>query len=201
MARTGRPNKLDAVATRRRDGTPVTVAEQIIERVQLGMTHATAARSAGVSRDTMHRWRLDGARLRALQASGELRRPTANQQRLIDFSDNLDRAEAEAEAIRLGIVQGAAIGGGTITKTTRKVDTQGNILETTTVTETIRPDWRAAAWWLERRRDGYTPRVELTGADGAPLVPEGDAARDLADSLRAYLEGRADAQAEAEAQS
>ena len=197
MARTGRPQKLDEIVSRRRDGTGVTIAQTITERIQLGMSIRSAAASAGIPAGTVHRWRLEGARLKALQAQGKLRRPGANQARLIDFCDGIDRAEAEAEAVRLGIVQSAAMGGATVTKTTVRTRA-GQVVEQTTVTETLKADWHAAAWWLERRRPGYTPRVELTGADGAPLVPETDQAVALADSLRAYLEGRADALAESE---
>ena len=31
-------------------------------------------------------------------------------------------------------------------------------------------DWRAAAWLLERRCEGYTSRHEITGKDGVPLA-------------------------------
>lgn len=196
----GRPSKIDQVARTRDDGTHVTVGEQLVERVQLGLDLQTAADSAGISRTTLHKWRLAGARHRAEAAQG--RKLTAQARRLAEFVDALERAEAEAEANRLAIIQRAATGGARVTKTTEKRDASGVLLESTTTTETLRPEWTAAAWWLERRR-GYVKRYELTGADGAPLVPPAEAARSLADSLREYLQGvddgKAAAKAEAEA--
>jgi hypothetical protein len=177
MARTGRPSKIDQVVRHRPDGSPVTAGEQVVERVQLGMDLQVAADSAGISRSTLHNWRLTGARHRAEAAQGKKLTPA--QARLADFLDALERAEAEAEANRLAIVQRAATGGAQVVKVTEKVDAQGQLLERTTVTETLAPQWTAAAWWLERRR-GYVKRYELTGAEGAP-----------ADSLRTYLEGAA----------
>lgn len=196
MARTGRPSKIDQVVRHRPDGSPVTAGEQVVERVQLGMDLQVAADSAGISRSTLHTWRLTGARHRAEAAQGK--RLTPAQERLADFLDALERAEAEAEANRLAIVQRAATGGAQVVKVTEKVDAQGQLLERTTVTETLAPQWTAAAWWLERRR-GYVKRVEVTGAEGQPLVPQGEQARGLADSLRTYLEGAAAGAAEAKA--
>lgn len=190
----GRPTKLDQVVRTRDDGTNVTAGEQVIDRVQLGMPLAAAADSAGLDRVTLHRWRVEGARLRAEHAQGRLRRPNRKQSNLIAFCNGLERAEAEAEASRLAIVQRAAVGGGVTTKTTVKTDASGNVVERTTVTETLAPQWTAAAWWLERRR-GYVKRYEVTGADGQPLVPPDEAARGLADSLRDFLTGAATAQA------
>ena len=197
MATMGRPTKLDQIVLVRDDGSTVTAGQQIIDRVQLGMTLAAAADSAGVDRSTLHRWRVAGARYRADQAQGRLPDPTREQQGLIDFCNALERAEAEAEVARLGIVQRAAVGGQAIKKTTIKYATipatdkepaRRVEVERIEVEETLAPQWAAAAWWLERRR-GYVKRYELTGAEGSPLVPPGEAARDLAESLREFQAG------------
>lgn len=204
----GRPTKLDQVVRHREGGQPVTAGEQVVERVQLGMDKADAADSAGIDRSTLHRWTVAGARHRAQQAQGKLKRPTPAQLALIEFCNALERAQAEAEANRLAIIQRCAQGGAVVTKTTTKVQlvtdpTTGQVTEVpterTVVTETLRPEWTAAAWWLERKRGYVRPPIEITGAGGAPLVPPAEAARDLADSARAWLESDASAQAEAEA--
>lgn len=198
----GRPSKIDQVVHHQADGTPITAGQQVINRVQLGMEYQGACDSAGIERSTLHRWRLEGARLRAQQAQGKLSDPTDHQLGLIDFCNALERAEAEAEANRLAIIQRAAQGGAVVTKTVRKVQRQqqpdGSFkdveVERTEHSETLRPEWTAAAWWLERRKPArYARRVEVTGADGQPLVPANEQARSLADSLRDYLTGIEDA--------
>lgn len=191
----GRPSKIDQVVRHRGDGSAVTAGQQVIERIQLGQDLTDAADSAGISRATLHKWRLAGARARAEAIEGV--RLRAADKRLADFVDALERAEGEAEANRLAIIQRVAQGGATITKITEKRQVVYNdagvaserVVERTIVTETLRPEWTAAAWWLERRRKGYTKRVELTGAEGTPLVPPDVAARNIADDLRVFLAG------------
>lgn len=199
--RMGRPTLLDQVVRYREvDGrqVPVTAGEQVVERRRLGLDQASAAASAGVDKSTLHHWRLDGARARADEARGRTLSP--KEAGLRDFVDALERAEAEWEAGNLAIIQRAAQGGHVVTKTTEKwvadptAPNGRRVTERSTVTETLAPQWTAAAWQLERmRQDKYVRRMELTGADGKPLVSEPEQARGLADALRAYQQGIADA--------
>lgn len=190
----GRPLELNRVVRYREvqgEQVPVTAGEQVIERRGLGLDDQAAADSAGINRTTLHHWRLGGARARAIEAQG-LRELTPDEQDLRDFVNGLERAEAEWEASRLAIIQRAAQGGYQVSRTVEKwvAPTPGAapvLVERVVTTTTARPEWQAAAWQLERlRRDKYARRWEVTGADGAPLIPEQDQARNLADSLRAY---------------
>ena len=199
MARTGRPTKLDQPITVTDDGNVITTADVVIERVRLGLSFATAATSAGISRATLHNWRLEGARHRADQTQGRLPKPTKRQAQLIDFLDRLEKAEGEAEITRLSVIRSVGIGGQTRTKTTVRKDHAGAVIETIEVTEQAIPQWTASAWWLERRMpEKYAKRVEVTGQGGAPLIPEEERARQVADELRDFLAGAA-AAAEVEA--
>jgi hypothetical protein len=194
-ARMGRPSEITKVVRHRSDGSPVTAGEQIIERAQLGLDYQAAADSAGISRLALHHWRLDGARLRAVEAQGK-RELAPHEAVFRDFVNALERAESEWEAARLAIIQRGAQGGATVTKTTEKWVPGPNpgdpqvLVERTVVTETLRPEWTAAAWQLERRKPHkYGRRVALTDGEGGPLIPVQEQARGLADSLREYMLG------------
>lgn len=200
--RMGRPLELTQIVRHREVNgaqVPVTAGEQVIERRGLGLDDQAAADSAGVNRSTLHNWRLGGARARAIEARG-VRELTADEIELANFIDALERAEAEWEASRLAIIQRGAQGGYQTTKTVEKwqPDATGTpvLVERAVTTETANPQWQAAAWQLERmKRDKYARRWEVTGADGAPLMPEQDQARAIADSAREYLRGVNDAEA------
>lgn len=188
MARTGRPLKLDDPARTRPDGTIVTIAEAIITAVSLGQDFTAASKGAGISSVTLHSWRLTGARARTQQIKGL--KITDNDRRLIEFLNALEKAEAEAELERLAIIHRASQPH-QVVKIVEKVDPtqtgpdgQPKVLERTTTTETRPGLWTPAAWWLERRIPSkYARRLELTGADGAQLIPPADRARSLAESL------------------
>ncbi len=70
-----------------------------------------------------------------------------------NFSQSLQKAEAEAKQKMINTVRTAASG-----------YKDGN--------KKVYPVWQAAAWWLERKhRDEYALRQEITGIDGKPLIP------------------------------
>jgi len=129
---------------------PFTLADQIVERVRTGLDLTDAAASANLTKQTIWNWRRRGALNRALAAQGKPY-ATADGPAYVQFVDALERAEAEAELVRLAIIQRAAEGGFKTTRETVRYDAAGDVLERTVVTEIALPQWTAAAWYLERR--------------------------------------------------
>ncbi len=144
--------------------------------------------SAGITHQTLLAWRKQGGYAREKAARGE--KLTPNERQYARFLNQMEKAEEEAVAVRLGCIQGAADGGWVKTKTVVKTNAAGEVVEEVTTTETVAPEWTAAAWQLERQLPNeFGRRMAVTGADGAPLVPKEDRADTLASSLEAYLAG------------
>lgn len=195
MGSAGRPLKLDAIVGQTEDGQPITAGDRVLELTRTTWSpRRYIAAHAGLNHVTLNSWRREGGLARAAMARGE--KVTQNQRRLAAFLTAWEKAEAEAVAARLGVIREAAAGGWVKTKTVTKVNADGEVVETTTTTETLAPEWQAAAWMLERRRpEDFGRRVEVTGKDGSPLIPKEDRAGQLAASLEGFLAG-ADAQRE-----
>jgi len=198
--RRGVPPTLDRVIRTRKDGTPVTAADHILDRIRLGADFDDATAGADITRQTLWNWRRAGGNARAKQANGH--DLDEREQRYADFLDALETAEAEVEASRLFVVTRAGEGGAVVTKrlVKRRLDTSDPnrprmvVVEEIERTETLAPQWTAAAWFLERRfPEKYRRRYELETSDSAGVSAE-ERARDLADSLRAYMQGIADAE-------
>lgn len=120
----GRPCKL----------TPV-LQEKIVNAVAAGNYADTAAALAGISKGTFFAWIKKGAR----SHYGKFR----------DFSDAIEKAQAESEVRDLRYIGQAAAAG----------------------------SWQAAAWRLEQKfpkRWGRVDRSEVTGKDGGPVEVKGE---------------------------
>ena len=192
MAKTGRPSKITQEVT---PGS--THADVLIEKITMGLHQRAACDLAGINKSTLHRWTLEGSRLTALATQDKLPKPTKEQLALVDFSDRLSKAYAEAEANRLAIIDRIAQGGVKTERTvvkyaTKIVDGEPTRVEVERVvhTDTLRPEWTAAAWYLERTHpDKYGKRIELTGAEGSALVPPAQQAKALGESLAEFQAG------------
>ena len=118
--------------------------ERLLEAIRAGNYRITACQYAGIAKQTLRNW--------IAIAQG----PDAPPE-YIDFLAALEKAEADAEAYDLALIRNAARG---------EKDETGEY--------TVKPQWQAAAWRLERknperwgRRDAT--KIELTGADGGPV--------------------------------
>lgn len=108
------------------------VVEAICNSIKLGNYAKVACASAGISESVYYKW-LD-----------EAKEPGASKE-LVEFMESIERAEAEAEAIKVAQVAKAA-----------------------------QKTWQAAAWFLERKhgeRWGRNDRLrqEISGPDGGPI--------------------------------
>jgi len=115
---------MSEIKTRGRNSkyTPERV-KTITDALADGQTRRCAFGLAGISHQCFHHWLETHA----------------------DFSEAVEKAEAEAEAFHASNVKKASLDG----------------------------TWQSSAWWLERRRKSdYAIRVENTGDGGAPMKIE-----------------------------
>lgn len=169
MAGKGAPSKLDA-----------STQQIICAAIRRGLGYEPAARMAGIRYTTLRNW-INRAEAELERLKNPKTRLKQSEKPYLDFLDELQRAEAEGENTNADIVGDAARGGQQITKkeTHRKRlfdKKQGAFVvveETeTTKIETAAPDWRAAAFILERRhpdRWGRQVKAEVSGPGGKPV--------------------------------
>ncbi|MBV1940788.1 hypothetical protein KUF83_30095 [Streptomyces sp. BV286] len=165
------------------------VETRLIEASRAGLAVDLAAVAAGIHRATFLRWMAYGRTETLDRASGN--DPDPELDHLVEFFEKVERARASAALSAALDIRRASRGG--IVTTHRKFDPHsGKVLEETITTP---PDWRAAAWYLERQhRKQYGKEdhveIELTGAAGGPVTventgPSVDLATRLAETLHA----------------
>lgn len=155
---------------------------RFLDAHRLGLPIEQAAAFAGLDHSTVHEWiaRGEGRDPRGRGSTPETRA----------FVEDLARARAEQHTVDVLLIENAARGGAEIERRTiRRANG-----ETEVVVRRSPPDWRAAAWLLERRyRELYArpQQVEVTGAEGGPVqlsggfANESELARRLESALRA----------------
>jgi transposase len=127
-------------------GRPTLATEEVCSRVialiQAGNYIETAASSVGISKSTLFLWLKRGAReRRRMERTGT--KANKRELRFVEFSDAIERAQAESETTDVLLIGKAAMS-----------------------------VWQAAAWRLERKhpdRWGRHERHEVTGKDGGPI--------------------------------
>jgi hypothetical protein len=108
----------------------------ILDGVAVGITRIFAAKRASVDDSTVRRWMIRGQR----EKSGIYR----------TFFTALKKAEADAVARNVAIIQQAAKGGQVTERTTTTTRKRNGDTVTTISERFATSQWTAAAWWLER---------------------------------------------------
>jgi hypothetical protein len=142
-------------------------AQVIFDAVRAGSTLDTAAAWAGVTGETLRRWRRKGEAAQAVPPGH--RNPT--ERKYAAFCGVLDQALAEC-AVRAQAVLFEAIKLGEPTPSHAPTIEERRLAVQT------------AQWWLtHRQRDDYTTRQEVVGREGGPVLVETDAERDINERL------------------
>lgn len=112
---------------------------RLINALRLGHYVEDACEYAPISRPTFYRWINEGEELDIRHDAGETLTP--QEQEIRDICNTIKAAQIQGQNVALDIVRASM--------------TQG--------------DWRAAAWFMERRNKRWSNRTEVTGKDGGPI--------------------------------
>lgn len=163
--------------------------DRLVRNTALGVPMNLAATQAGIALrtfvDWMQRGRAEDERLAEAAIAGQDTAPEAAERAFLDLYRDVMRARSDAAVRNVGHVQRSAAGGFVTEETVRTYRDEAGRMVTETTTKRAAPDWRAAAWYLERsHRSEFgkdAVQVEVTGADGTPLqIGPVEPAEDLA---------------------
>lgn len=161
------------------------VEKRLVDATELGVPVAIAAQAAGVSPRAFQVWCARGRDEEEHRDNGG--EPRESEELYFELWQKITQARARAASRSVLQIQKVAQGGIVIEETTER-DPDGT---ERTIVKRSAPDWRAAAWYLERQHRqhfGKEPtQVELTGADGGPVQLSGAQVEDLAGRLTANI--------------
>ena len=139
------------------------VQEAICVNIRKGMSNASAAVHAGITKDRFYAW------LKAGHTKGA-------KKIYKDFAEAIDNAHEKFEAEAVDVIAKYALHPWEAVTTTVKTikDKEGKptgAVEVTKRTEMMIPDLPSVKWLLERRRQGFTPlqRIEHSQQDDKPI--------------------------------
>lgn len=152
------------------------VRTRLLQAFQNGCSVEASCYAAGIHPATFYNW--------ANRAAAELDRlrehatpdnpnpePRAEEWAFVELFEAVSRVRAERQERMLGIVDKVAVGGSLIREEEHHTPEGGYIVSRTYTT----PDWRAAAWWVERSfpaqfgKQGQAHTLEVTGKGGGPI--------------------------------
>lgn len=145
----------------------VAAMPDLLNGIQQGLSYVDACALANITYKSFSRWRkrgqdtLDAYEL-ALETNPDAR-IHPDEQMYVDFVHHLRKAEAAGKVLLANAIKRSAMGNGTFRKTiTVQHIKDGQVVAESSkeIVEEIPPDWRAAAWVLERK--GYDkPQLNL----------------------------------------
>ena len=183
----------------RRTGRPTLltkeVEDKLVAAVRSGAPLHLAAQHAGIAVRTFEQWLQMGRE--AIEDRDDLEDPVpvpAHRRAHVDLVEKVATARADAAVRSSALIHRAAAGGAIIEETTRKYrDPETGQLVTETTVKRSAPDWRAAAWYLERsHRNNFgkdAVQVELTGQGGGPVQIQTTPPRDALVARLAEIAG------------
>lgn len=174
--------------------------KRLLDLTLTGAPVVTVCQAVGISTRALQDWMQRGAfeqeRLDGLREAGERNpRPDPMNKVYYDLFQEITAARAKAAIRNVGFVQKAAQGGFITKETVRRYrDENGEMVEETQV-DRAAPDWRAAAWYLERQhraawgKDATQVEIVTGHADGEqPAQLTGQQADALAARVLANIE-------------